>query len=162
MSRQFTITLSIGLLVVIIAVIGILYMQRGAHIDLNGQVLKVRTLGMDENSSVAVLDFRITNPADYAFVVRTVTVYLEDAAGNRTEGFTSSDVDAARLFSGYPLLGQKYNATLMMKDKIGPHATEDRMVAARFDVPEAKLEARKRLVVRIEDVDGPVAEISEK
>jgi hypothetical protein len=36
------------------------------------------------------------------------------------------------------------------------------MVAARFEVPQAKLEARKRLIVRIEEVDGKVFDLSEK
>ena len=32
------------------------------------------------------------------------------------------------------------------------------MVAARFEAPEARLESRKRLLVRVEDVDGPISE----
>ena len=36
------------------------------------------------------------------------------------------------------------------------------MVAARFDAPEARIEARKRFLVRIEEVDGAISEISEK
>jgi hypothetical protein len=35
------------------------------------------------------------------------------------------------------------------------------MVMARFEVPEDKLNARKRFIVRIEEVDGIVAEIEE-
>jgi hypothetical protein len=35
------------------------------------------------------------------------------------------------------------------------------MVAVRFEVPESKLEARKRLLVRIEEVDGKVFDLSE-
>ncbi len=49
-----------------------------------------------------------------------------------------------------------------MRDKLPPHTSWDRMVAARFEVPESKLQARKRFLVRIEEVDGPVTEISEK
>jgi hypothetical protein len=36
------------------------------------------------------------------------------------------------------------------------------MVSARFEVPESKLEARKRLIVRVEEVDGKVFDLSEK
>ena len=32
---------------------------------------------------------------------------------------------------------------------------------SRFEVPEAVLESRKKLTVRIVDVDGPVAELQE-
>jgi hypothetical protein len=49
-----------------------------------------------------------------------------------------------------------------MRDSIPPHNSWDRMVAARFEVPESTLEARKRLVVRIEEVDGKVFDLSER
>jgi hypothetical protein len=35
------------------------------------------------------------------------------------------------------------------------------MIAAKFDIPEGQLQARKGLSVRIEDVDGAVSEITE-
>ena len=61
-----------------------------------------------------------------------------------------------------PGFGRSGNAIEPLTVEELAHAAEDRMVAARFEVPEAKLEQRKRLLVRIEDVDGPVTEISEK
>ena len=137
-------------------------MQRGAYVDLPGKVLKVRTAPLDEASAVAVIDFRVTNPADYPFVVRTVTVAMEDSAGGESPGVTVSEVDARQVFQAIPLLGQKFNDTLMMRDSIPPHSSWDRMVAARFEVPEARLEARKRLVVRVEEVDGKIFDLSEK
>jgi hypothetical protein len=87
---------------------------------------------------------------------------MEDAAGGQTEGQTVSEPDAKRVFAGIPLLGQKYNDSLIMNDKLPPKASWDRMIASRFEVPEAKLETRKRFLVRIEEVDGPVVEIPEK
>src|SRR6516164_9768952 len=77
------------------------------------------------------------------------------------EGSTVADSDMGRLFDAVPLLGQKYNPTLIAREKIASHESEDRMVAARFEVPDDRLEARKRLVLRIEEVDGAVSEISE-
>lgn len=151
-----------GVVAVAILVAGILYMQRGAHVDLPGTILKVRTAPLDETSSVVVLDFRASNPADYPFVVRDVTVSMEDKAGIAREGQTISEVDAKRVFEAVPLLGQKYNDSLRMRDRIQPHASGDRMVAARFEVPAAQLDARKRFLVRIEEVDGKIVEISEK
>ena len=73
-----------------------------------------------------------------------------------------AEVDAKRLFDALPLLGPKFNTTLVMQEKSASQASEDRMVAARFEVPESKLEARKRLIVRIEEVDGKVFDLSEK
>jgi hypothetical protein len=87
---------------------------------------------------------------------------MEDAAGAQSEGQTVSETDARRVFEGLPLLGKKFNDTLIVRDKIPPHTSWDRMVAARFEAPESKVAARKKLIVRIEEVDGQTVEIPEK
>jgi len=150
-----------GLLVVVCAVGGVLFMQRGAHVELKGAILKVRTQAMDESSSVAVVDFRFANPSNYPFVVRQVDVSIEDKDGKTLEGAGVSELDARRLFQYYPALGQKYNDSLLIRDKIPGRQTMDRMIVARFEVPEAALQSRKKLIVRVVDVDGPVAELQE-
>ena len=137
-------------------------MQRGAHIGLTGSILKVRTAALDENSTVAVIDFRFTNPGNVPFWVRTVSVVLENKDGNQFDGKVISETDAKRMFEVMPLLGQKFNETLILRDKIQGHTSQDRMVAARFEAPEALISARKRFLVRIEEVDGPIVEFSEK
>jgi hypothetical protein len=161
MSKNFLIAFGIGVVCIAIAAWWVVHMQRGAYIDLPGKVLKVRTAPLDEGSAVAVVDFRVSNPADYPFVVRTVTVAMEDNLGAESVGQTVSELDARQLFQAIPLLGQKFNDTLLMRDSVPPHNSWDRMVAARFEVPESKLEARKRLVVRIEEVDGKVFDLPE-
>jgi hypothetical protein len=95
-------------------------------------------------------------------MAKEVKIVLEDAAGNETEGQTSSELDAQRLFTGLPILGAKYNESLKERDKVLPHASADRMAASRFEVPEAKLRARKRFLVRIQEVDGLVSEFAEQ
>lgn len=155
------VALVVGLAVVAIGVGGVFYMQRGAHVELKGAVLKVRTQVMDENSSVAVIDFRFVNPSNYPFVVKEVTVSIVDKDGKTLEGQPVSELDARRLFEYFPQLGQKYNPSLMMRDKIMGRQSMDRMIVSRFEVPEAVLEGRKALTVRIVDVDGPVAELQE-
>ena len=162
MKNPLPVAFGIGLVVIAVAVAAVLYLQRGAHIEVTGRFLKVRTAPLDEHSAVAVIDFRLTNPADYPFVVGDVTVVLENAAGGQSNGSTVSGGDTERLFAGVPLLGQKYNSTLIARDRIAPHETQDRMVAARFETPEPELDKRKRLIVRIDEVDGAVSELSEK
>jgi len=162
MSKTFAIAFVVGIACIAIAVGGVFYMQRGATMDISGKALKVRTTPLDDTSSLAVVDFRLNNTASYPFMVRAVTMVMEDAAGAQVEGKTVSEPDAKRVFEGIPVLGQKYNATLIMRDKIPPGQSWDRMVAARFEVPEDKLQARKRLLVRIEEVDGKIVEIPEK
>jgi hypothetical protein len=162
MSKTLVIAFAIGIVVIAVAVGSVFYMQRGAHLTLPGKVLKVRTAPLDDNSSIAVIDFRVTNPSDYNFMTKSVTIVLEDPSGNQTEGQTSSEPDAQRLFAGLPILGEKYNESLKQRDKVAPHSTVDRMVAARFEVPESKLAARKRFLVRVEEVDGMVSEFADR
>ena len=150
-----------GLVVVAAGLGGMFYMQRGAHVELKGAVLKVRTQAMDENSSVAIVDFRFVNPSNYPFVVKEVTVSIVDKDGKTLEGLPVSELDARRLFQYYPQLGQKYNDSLLMRDKIMGRQSMDRMIATRFESPEATLEGRRKLTVRILDVDGPEAELQE-
>jgi hypothetical protein len=150
-----------GLVAVVFMVGFVFYVQRGAHVELKGTVLKVRTQAMDENSSVAVVDFRFVNPSNFPFMVHEVDVSIQDQNGKTVEGTQVSELDARRLFEYYPALGQKYNDSLIMRDKIPGRATMDRMIVSRFEVPESTLENRKNLKVRIVDVDGPEAELQE-
>ncbi len=162
MSKNVLLYCGVGLAGIAVLVGIILYVQRGAHLDLPGQVLKVRTAQLEDGSSVAIADFRVSNTSDYPAVVRTVTVYFEDRTGNRVAGTTVADIDARRMMEGIPLLGQKYNRSLVVKDKIPGHATWDRMIGARFEVPEDQLRQRKNLIVSIEEIDGKVFELTEK
>jgi hypothetical protein len=38
----------------------------------------------------------------------------------------------------------------------------DRMTGVRFEMPEKELEGRKKLTIRIEDVDGAISDIVEE
>jgi hypothetical protein len=160
-SSRFAVPLVIGLAVVVAIVLGVLWIQRGAHVELKGDLLKIRTHELDETSSIAVIDFRFVNPADYPFIVRRVDVILEDMAGRTLDGMIVAEADTQRLFDAYPLLGQKFNESLLPRDRVEARESQDRMIAARFEVPVAVLNGRKKFTVRVEDVDGPVSEIHE-
>ena len=151
----------IGLVVVGIALAWIVFSQRGAQLQLNGSILKVRTLALDDKSAAAILDFRVTNPSDYKFVVRLADTTLVDQSGNTLEGAPISEMDARRLFEYFPALGQKYNESLIVRTKIAAHQSMDRMLAVRFEVSEQQLQARKHLRIRIEDLDGTFVELVE-
>ena len=162
MRSTFAIAFGIGLVVIALAIGGIFFMQRGDRMELPGKILKVRTAPLDEDSSIAVIDFRITNPSNILFEVRTVTVELEDNQGRSYLGQSVSEMDAKRLFEGLPVLGQKFNTTLLMRERLGSHGSADRMIAARFQAPMALLDGRKRFIVRIEEVDGKSFEYPER
>ncbi len=162
MQKTFLAAFGIGLAIIALAVGGIFVMQRGDRIELPGKILKVRTAELDTDSSIAVIDFRITNPSDVQFEVRTVTVEMEDSQGKSYLGQSVSEMDATRLFEGLPVLGQKYNKTLLMRERLGSRGSADRMIAARFQAPLAMIDGRKRFIVRIEEVDGKSFEYSER
>ena len=156
------VTLVVGLVVVALGIGGVFWMQKGAHVELKGSILKVRTLSLEEKSTVAVVDFRFANPSDYPFVVRKVEVFLLNAKGERIQGDAVSELDAKRLFQYYPALGQKFNDTLVLRNKVPGRQSWDRMIAARFSLPEAELNTRRAIIIRVEDVDGPTSEIVEQ
>ncbi len=159
--RRFLPFLGVGLAAVSVLVAVIFWVQRGAHLSLEGRIGRVRTLGLPDGSSVLVADFRVRNTAEYPFVVRQVQIFVETAEGRTLEGAVASEVDASALFQYYPLLGPRYNPTLLARTRIEPHQSLDRMIAARFEAPEEQLQARRGLRIRIEDVDGAVSEIRE-
>jgi hypothetical protein len=162
MQKNFLVAFGIGLAIIALAVGGIFVMQRGDRMQLPGKILKVRTAPLDDDSSIAVIDFRIANPSDILFEVREVTVEMVDSQGKSYLGQSVSEVDAKRLFEGLPVLGPKFNPTLIMRDRIGSHGSSDRMIAARFQTPLSLLDGRKRFLVRIEEVDGKVFEYAER
>jgi hypothetical protein len=158
MSKQFAICFGIGVLVIAIAVVLILSSTKGSHLVLNGKVLKVRTGALSEDDSIAVMDLRMENPSNLAFVVRQVEVTLEKKDGSMADGLVVAKGDLKQLFQYNRFLGDQYNDSLTIKDQIAPHATVDRMLAARFEVKKDDLEAAKAIHVSIQDMDGPLFE----
>ena len=158
MSKQFAIFFGIGVVVIAIAVALILSSTKGSHLVLNGKVLKVRTGALSDNDSIAVMDLRMENPSNLAFVVRQVEVTLEKRDGSMVDGLVVAKGDLKQLFQYNRFLGDQYNDSLTIKDQVAPHATVDRMLAARFEVKKDDLEAAKAIHVSIQDMDGPLFE----
>ena len=53
-----------------------------------------------KNSSIAVIDFRYSNPGNVPFWVRTVSLIMEDKDGGKYEGKVVSEGDAKRIKQG--------------------------------------------------------------
>src|SRR5580704_11409782 len=117
MSKNILIASGIGILCVAIAIAMIFHVQRGAHIEVTGKILKVRTAPLEDNAAVLVADFRATNPADYSFLVNKVTLIVVDAHDKQIEGETISELDARRIFDAIPLLGPKFNPSLILREQ---------------------------------------------
>jgi hypothetical protein len=160
MSKRLLIFFGAGLVALAIAVVVILSANKGAHLELQGKIMKVRTGALGEGNSIAVMDFRVTNPSDLPFTVRNVEITLEPQHGEMVDGITVSKSDMKQLFQYNRFLGDQYNDGLGLQDIIAPHATVDRMVAAHFEVSDEDLEKAKAVHVSIQDVNGPLWETS--
>jgi hypothetical protein len=160
MSKQVLIFSGIGLVAIAIAVVVILSANKGSHLVLEGKIMKVRTGALGDGNSIAVMDFRVTNPSDLPFVVRNVEITLEKPNGEMVEGVTISKSDLKQMFQYNRFLGDQYNEGLSLQDTVAPHGIMDRMVAAHFEVGEQDLEKAKAVHLSIQDVDGPLWETS--
>jgi hypothetical protein len=163
MKSSMAISALVAIAIVGSLIAGGLYWTRNNHLELKGEVLKVRSQSVDPENTVAVIDFRVTNPSTTQFVVKDVDVYMDTADGKTLDGGIFSEIDAQRLFEYYKILGRKYNPTLLMKDKIESGQVQDRMIAVRFPATDPQVAARKGIRLVISDVDGAAkSEITEK
>jgi len=161
-SKQFWMFLVVGLAVVGVALGFLLIGTKGNHLELNGTILKVRVLPLSPVASLVVVDFRVTDPSDIPFVMKGASLTLEPASGPMLDGMTVSKSDVENVFKYNPLLGPKFNDVLGIKDRIEPHQRLDRMVAARFEIPESQTEERKAIHLHVEEIDGVTADLIEK
>ena len=158
-------------LVLLTAVMSVfLWSTRKNHLELTGDILKVRTHTIEQNNeeskpetyTIAALDFRVTNPSTQPFQVKNVDVELVTKDGKVLEPAYFSELDAMRMFEFYKVLGPKYNPTLVVRDKVDPGQTLDRMLAVRFKATEQQVADRKALKLIVEEVDGQKSELIEK
>ena len=154
MRKELLIAVAGGLVLLVLVAYVVLDVNKDSHVVLEGSIQQVRTLALEDSASFLAVDFRVTNPSGYPFVVREMKLIVDGV-----EGQVVADSDAKRLFDYYKAIGPKFNDSLKARDKVTAKQTVDRMVSARFELPEARLKDRKSLVVRIEEVDGLVSEL---
>lgn len=154
LNKQFSIFLAIGLAVIAVVVYSVMSSTKGSHLELIGKVVKARTGALDDTHSIAVLDFRVSNPSDIPFVVRQVWVTVEKADGEKLRGDIVPKMNLAQVFEYNKFLGVQYNEALTIKDEVKPHGQIDRMVAASFPIADADLEKSKTIDLWVQDMDG--------
>jgi len=160
MREQFVSAFTIGLIAVAVAVGAIVFFNRGSHMDLPGQMARIRTVSTGDNDALALIDLRIANPSNYPFVVRNVTVTLEKKSGEQFPREIISRADTQRMFDALPDSGP-YHPPLYTNAVVAPGATAVYTLAAQFSAPERMLQERKRFVVQIDEIDGKSFEFSE-
>jgi hypothetical protein len=161
MSKTFLISFVIGIVVIGAGIGAVFYKQRGNHIEPNGSILKVRTAKLDDANSVAIAEVRLSNNANFAMVARDISVSIVTGNGEAA-GHVIVGVDAKTIFKNYPELGEQFNPVFDMRGEVPPHSSTDREILASFTIPVTDLDQRKDLIVRIEDVTGPVTELHER
>jgi len=162
MSKQFWGFLTVGLVVVGIAVAAIWSGTKGNHLDLTGKIIKVRSVALNGESTLVVVDFRVTNPSDIPLIIREVSLHLERYKDEPLNGTEVSRGDVDGMFQAFPQIGVKYSDVLAPPETVAPGKTIDRMAEAYFDATEAAVEVRKAVVLHVEDVDGAGFDITEK
>lgn len=162
MGKQPWVFILVGLAVVGMGVYVALFANKSSHLELDGDILKVRVMALNPQASLVVADFRVKNPSGLPFVVKSVKARLELPSGETLESEPISKVNLENVFQYEKLIGPQYNPALTLQDAVPAHGTVDRMIGARFDVPESAVESRKGLHLRIDEVDGAMADIGEK
>ncbi len=152
----------IGLLLAGVGVALIMLMNRGQRVQVDGTILKIRTISVDDNASIAVIDFRMKNPSDVLFQVKQLTVVVTKADGTEEEGATMTEMDLDRVLDFYKATGPRFNPTFKLRDRLKPGEQLDRTAAGSFSIPEKSLVNRRNLVVKIQDADGIVTQIAER
>jgi hypothetical protein len=161
MREQFVSALAIGGIAVAVAVGAVMFLNRGSHMDLPGSIVRIRTVSTGDNDALALIDLRISNPSNYKFVVRNVTVVLEKKSGERFPQEIVARSDAQRLFDAMPDSGP-YHTPLYTNVTLTPGASGVYTLAAQFNAPERILQDRKQFLVQVDEIDGKSFEFSEK
>lgn len=149
-----------GLAIVLVFVLGVVWKQRGSTPRLVGEITNVRTLGVEESASVAIVDFRFVNDSKLLFIVHGTGMTVTDSVGRVHEGRILSASHTNELFTLFPALGAKAADTLIMKTRLGAGDSRQAMLAARFEISKAQLDARQKISLSVQEVDGAVSELS--
>jgi hypothetical protein len=160
MSKAFIIAFAGAVVVIAVLVWSGFRGTQGNHLVPAGSIGKVRTIKPSDDVTFMVIDFKIKNDSDQDMVVHSVEPAIDAADGSTVAGHAVAAIDVVSAFRGYPELGEQYNPVLKDRDVIQAHQTLDRMVGIRFDAPFEKVEARRRVTLRIEDITGPVLELT--
>jgi hypothetical protein len=143
----------VGLAVVGVAIFGVLYMNRGSHVELKGEILKVRTIA-DGDGTIVFADFRVTNAAAIPFVVSSVKMTMEIVEDELATADMFSKSGVEKVSKYLKVLGPKSNDILSIQDKLPAMETMDRIAAGRFPFPPELFQQRKSFMLLIEDVNG--------
>jgi len=125
--------------------------------QLEGEITQVRTLAADERSSIAIVDFRASNPSSVEMMVGDRTLSIKNQKGIPYAGRTLGATDIKGLFQYFPALGEMNNEPLIKRVRVPSGESVAGMIAARFEIPKHELDLRQELTLSIADIDGSIS-----
>ncbi len=162
MDKTFGKILGVGLAVVIVIIAFVFFAKRDDHLAPTGTVLKERTIDLNETTSLLLLDIRMVNDSNVSMSLSNIAMSVDLKDGGTVDGHVLGKSDLMGTFGYFPLLGEKFNEALAVRDEIPPHSKVDRMISASFEVPLAQMDARKKVTLLVEDASGAKAVITGK
>ena len=159
MSKAFGIAFGAALLVIVILIWTGFSATKGNHLAPTGAIGKVRAQQVTDDITFVVIDFNMKNDSDRDMIVHSITGTVVTPEGD-VDGSAVAASDLVDAFRIYPELGEKYYPVLKERDVLPAHQFLDRMVGIRFDLPVSKVENRRSIVLKIQDVTGPVLELT--
>src|SRR5437764_14157064 len=112
MSKPFMVAFGIAIAVIAILVWRGFVNTKGNHLEPTGKIGKVRAQKVDDNEMIAIVDFKVTNDADIAMVVRGVEANIDTAEGASVKGSMIAAPDLANFLRNYPDVGASFNPPL--------------------------------------------------
>jgi hypothetical protein len=144
--------LALVLVLVGIVAVGALFFTSGPQNRLRGEVTEVRTLSVEPEAAVALVNFRAENVTPNNFVAYERRLEIIDAQGQTHRGATVNVVDLKDLFQYFPDLGGMKDEPFAAQTEIPSGETVRGLIAARFEVSKEALDARHALLIRV--IDG--------
>ena len=153
--------LLLALVTVGVVALGALFLARGPQARLAGEITEVRTLEVEPEACVAFVNFRVENITQHPFIAHDRRLEVIDARGDRRLGRIVLGPDLQDLFKYFPEIGGMKDEPLLYQGRVEPGEKRGALIAARFEIPVASLQARKQLRLRLVDGANRPTEILE-
>lgn len=147
MQRLTLILIGVGALILVV-----MFFTGDNQTRLEGEVTEVRTIANSDDSSIALVNFRIENITNRPFVGYQREVEMIDAEGRTRHGLLVQEFDLQQLFKYYAQqLGGMKDEPFSAQKTVEAGDERGFLIGARFETTEAELKARQDLIIRLTD-----------
>ena len=133
-------------------VLAVMFFTGDNQTRLEGRVTEVRTIANTDDSSIALINFRVENVTPHPFVGYQREIDMVDAEGTTHRGLLVQEFDLKQLFQYYAQqLGGMKDEPFTAQKSVEPGDARGFLIGARFETTEAELKGRKDLIIRLTD-----------